>query len=47
MPTNKGALVRRQVLDRCMSSNHDYTLLDLMRKCNEVLLEPHNKSLSS
>lgn len=47
MPTNKGALVRRQVLDGCLSSNRDYTLLDLMRKCNEVLLERGFKKVTS
>lgn len=37
MPINKGALTRRQVLDHCLSSGVNYTLLQLMDKCNEQL----------
>ena len=37
MPINKGALIRRQVLDHCLSSGLNYTLLQLMDKCNEQL----------
>lgn len=47
MPTNKGALIRRQVLDSCLRSNANYTLLDLMHKCNEVLEEKGFKIISS
>ena len=47
MPTNKGALIRRQVLDGCLSSNRNYTLLDLMAQCNIVLREHGFKEVSS
>lgn len=47
MPTNKGALIRRQVLDSCLSSNINYTLLQLMEKCNERLREHGFKQVSS
>lgn len=47
MPTNKGALIRRQVLDSCLSSNNAYTLLQLMEKCNNVLREHGFKQVTS
>lgn len=47
MPTNKGALVRRQVLDGCLSSNQDYTLRQLMDKCNEALRSKGFKLVTS
>lgn len=47
MPTNKGALIRRQVLDGCLSSNRDYTLLELMEKCNNVLRDHGFKEVRS
>ncbi|MGM9779879.1 MAG: helix-turn-helix transcriptional regulator [Prevotella sp.] len=47
MPINKGALIRRQVLDSCLSSNRNYTLLELMAKCNDVLREHGFKEISS
>lgn len=47
MPTNKGALIRRQVLDSCLSQNREFTLLQLMEKCNEKLREHGFKLVSS
>ena len=47
MPTNKGALIRRQVLDSCLSQNREFTLLQLMGKCNEKLREHGFKLVSS
>lgn len=47
MPTNKGALIRRQVLDGCLSSNRNYSLLDLMESCNEALREHGFKPVTS
>lgn len=47
MPTNKGALIRRQVLDRCLSSNRNYTLLELMAKCNDALVEHGFREVTS
>lgn len=47
MPTNKGALIRREVLDGCLGSNNSYTLLQLMEKCNNVLCEHGLKEVSS
>lgn len=47
MPTNKGALIRRQVLDGCLSSNRNYTLLDLMSQCNIALRQHGYKEVSS
>lgn len=47
MPTNKGALIRRQVLDGCLSSNRNYSLLDLMERCNEALREHGFKPVTS
>lgn len=47
MPTNKGALIRRQVLDGCLSSNQDYTLRQLMDKCNEALRSKGFKLVTS
>ncbi|MCH5220702.1 MAG: WYL domain-containing protein [Muribaculaceae bacterium] len=47
MPTNKGALVRRQVLDGCLSSRQEYTLRQLMEKCNDVLRDKGFKLVTS
>ena len=47
MPTNKGALIRRQVLDSCLSSKRSYTLHELMEKCNDVLQMRGFKLVSS
>ena len=47
MPTNKGALIRRQVLDSCLSQNREFTLVQLMEKCNEALQEHGFKLVSS
>ncbi len=47
MPINKGGLIRRQILDGCLSSNHNYTLLELMDRCNEALCEHGFKTVSS
>ncbi|MEY8685788.1 helix-turn-helix transcriptional regulator [Bacteroides sp. AN502(2024)] len=47
MQINKGGLIRRQVLDGCLSSNGNYTLLALMDKCNEALREHGLKTVSS
>lgn len=47
MPTNKGALIRRQILDSCLSQNREYTLLQLMDKCNEALREHGFKLVTS
>lgn len=47
MPTNKGALIRRQVLDRCLSSNRSYTLHELMEKCNFALVEHGFREVTS
>lgn len=48
MPTNKGALIRRQVLDRCLSSrSRSYSVLELMEECNKVLVEHGFKTVSS
>lgn len=47
MPTNKGALIRRQVLDRCLSSNRNFTLHELMEKCNDTLVEHGFRKVTS
>ena len=40
MPTNKNALVRYQILDRCFSDfRHKYTIDDLIDQVNHTLLD--------
>lgn len=47
MPINKNALVRRQVLDHCLSSGQKYTLLQLMEKCNHRLEQDGHRIVTS
>lgn len=37
MPNTKSALLRQQVIDRCLSSGRRYSARDLMDECNEAL----------
>jgi hypothetical protein len=40
MPTNKNALLRYQILDRCFSNRHrKYTIEDLVDAVNEALYD--------
>ena len=40
MPTNKNALIRYQVLDRCFRNpGRNYTLDDLLEECNKAIWE--------
>lgn len=47
MPINKNALLRQQVIDRCLSSGKRYTTTMLLAECNEALTGIGEKSVSS
>ena len=47
MPTNKNALLRYQILDRCFSDfHHKYSIDDLLQKVNESLYELYGSGVS-
>lgn len=47
MSTNKNALLRYQILDRCFSDfNRKYNIDDLLEKVNEVMFELYNTEVS-
>lgn len=37
MPNTKCALIRQKVIDRCLSSDRDYSIPKLMKRCNKAL----------
>ena len=37
MPNTKCALIRQKVIDRCLSSDRGYSILELMERCNKAL----------
>lgn len=47
MPINKNALLRQQVIDRCLSSGQRYTTAMLLDECNKALLDIGEKPVSS
>lgn len=47
MPTNKGALIRRQVLDTCLSGSRNCSLSELLSACNDALRERGLKEVTS
>ena len=47
MPTNKNALLRYQILDRCFSNRHrKYTIEDLVDAVNEALYDMYGSEVS-
>lgn len=47
MPTNKNALIRYQILDRCFSDfQHKYTIEDLIDKVNDTLYDLYGTEVS-
>ena len=47
MPTNKNALLRYQILDRCFSDRHRYyEIEDLVEKVNEAFLDLYGTTVS-
>ena len=47
MPTNKNALIRYQILDRCFSDfQHKYTIEDLVDKVNDTLYDLYGTEVS-
>lgn len=47
MPTNKNALLRYQILDRCFSDFHKkYEIDDLLEKVNETLYDLYGTEVS-
>ena len=47
MPTNKNALIRYQILDRCFSDfQHKYTIEDLIDKVNDALFDLYGTEVS-
>lgn len=47
MPTNKNALIRYQILDRCFSDfQHKYTIEDLIDKVNDALYDLYGTEVS-
>ena len=47
MPTNKNALLRYQILDRCFSNRYrKYTIEDLVDAVNEALYDMYVSELS-
>lgn len=47
MPTNKGALIRRQVIDRCLSGHRFYSVAEIMERCNAKLEEKGFRKVTS
>lgn len=47
MPTNKGALIRRQVIDKCLSGHRYYSIAEIMERCNARLEEQGFRKVTS
>lgn len=47
MPINKGALLRRQIIDDCLSGNRCCSLFELLSACNEALKEKGFREVKS
>ena len=47
MPINKGALLRRQIIDSCLSGDRNYSLSELLSACNDALRERGLKEVNS
>lgn len=47
MPINKNALLRQQIIDRCLKSGQHYTTTMLMVECNKALMDVGEKPVSS
>ena len=47
MPKTKNALIRQQVIDRCLGSVAKYTIHDIMSKCNEALAAEGESAVTS